>query len=223
MSLVVVNKTNNADPTDASSYTSASWVPVPGRLYLLWVSAVHDVSVLPTVSVAGNGITWTQVVSTSHLNAFATTIGHLVSLYVGVADLSSTTGSITFTTNATTSCAWSLDEWSSSLGSVPYVPQSVAGGISTSGAATVTLPSVLLPGSASTGALEHAGSGSSTVGAGYTQLAQVFADTNHNLLDEYRYDGAQIINATQGGSGTGWLMVGAEVAEPASGWGIPLN
>ena len=79
--------------TDARDYTTASWTPTRGKVYLL-AFAVLDLGGSPTVpSVSGNNITWTRVGN----DVGGTTTQPAMAVWSGVADASSTAGAITFT------------------------------------------------------------------------------------------------------------------------------
>lgn len=79
--------------TDARDYTTASWTPTRGKVYLL-AFAVLDLGGSPTVpSVSGNNITWTRVGN----DVGGTTTQPTMAVWSGVADASSTAGAITFT------------------------------------------------------------------------------------------------------------------------------
>jgi len=79
--------------TDARNYTTASWTPTRGKVYLL-AFAVLDLGGSPTVpSVSGNNITWNRVGN----DVGGTATQPAMAVWSGVADASSTAGSITFT------------------------------------------------------------------------------------------------------------------------------
>jgi hypothetical protein len=78
--------------TDARDYTTASWTPTAGKIYLVCF-AVHDLGGSPQVpSIAGNNITWGRVGN----DVGGGTTQPAMAVWAGYADSSATAGTITF-------------------------------------------------------------------------------------------------------------------------------
>ena len=194
---------SNSDITDATTYTTASFTPKPGHTYLVSVAVTG--TAIGTVSLSGNGITWTNEISQLHGTVRRNTL-----LY-GVANGASTTGAITITCTTTSlRCYWIISEVSGTRTSDPIeASSSTSGGPTTSG--SIALAAFSHAANASFGAIYcSSNTGENVVpGTGFTEIEESASSEPGTLENEWQLaDDDPDWTFTS----SNWAAIGAQIA-----------
>lgn len=80
--------------TDARSYSTASWTPVPGRLYSAAIAVLDLGGSYTTITVSGNNISWTRIGN----DVGGGLTEPVLNVYAGLATTFATAGALTFDT-----------------------------------------------------------------------------------------------------------------------------
>lgn len=80
--------------TDARSYSTASWTPVPGRVYSAAIAVLDLGGSYTTITVSGNNINWTRIGN----DVGGGLTEPVLNVYAGVATTFATAGALTFDT-----------------------------------------------------------------------------------------------------------------------------
>lgn len=112
------------DATDTTSYSTASWSPTTGKLYIVGFTHSDVAGNTTAASISGNSMTWTSIESVDPSTL------HKLQAWAGYADGTQTTGAITFTNVVSSGnargAAWGIAELTgtTSTGSPPGIVQS---------------------------------------------------------------------------------------------------
>lgn len=197
--------THGEDPSNATSYATASISSSARRLLLLAVYNRHATNAPVPSSVSGAGLTWTQVTSIQHAAS-----GARLTVYRAYATTPAS-GAITISFGSTqTNCSWSIEEFSAVDSSSPVVQSATASGNSSAPAATLAAFGHERNGTYA--AVGNNGVRTFTPASGYVELAdvQVSGAENGHLSVEYSGENDTTPDGTLSGSEQ-WAVVAIEL------------
>ena len=189
MAITVANLTSDGSTTDGTSFSTASVTPGSNRLVLLTVDYTPaSGTAAPTVT--GNGLTWVEIAGGEYGGAGA---GRIVRMFRAMG-ASPSAGAVTMDFGAVSqgSLNWSVDEANgvdtSGTNGSGAVVQSVTSLPSTNGLSlSLTLAALGSANNVAFGGFSHAAAETSTVGSGFTALANRSIGTPAlSLLTEYQ-------------------------------------
>ena len=180
--------TQSNSQTDATSYDTASITPTANRMVYLAVYGAG--SSIGTVSLVGNGITWTQ--EETQLGGTSSRI----SLFRGF-HATPSTGAITITwTTTVVRCAWAVFELANNDTTTPVV-QSVPGSGTNVTTLSITLAAFGSADNATLGLFGINKNEAITPGTGFTEIAEQVASTESMALQvEWRIDNDTGVDAS---------------------------
>lgn len=221
MAIAFTNKAQGSATGDGP-YSTVSWAPSNGRLYLLAVHARTNITA-DTVQpgVTGNGMAWVLVADVIYDTT--STSRKRLSVFRAMVASGATTGAttITYSGQAQTAAAWTIDEvtgmdTSGTNGSGAIVQSNTNKDETlTATALTVTLSSGIGTGNATWGAFANDWTNvtwtTNAPGSGYTESG--FADEGTYLVNssEYKLAGSTAVNYTWGTDGQGGAFGGVGV------------
>lgn len=188
--------TSGSSTTDTTSYATASITPGANKLILAWVVPVRNSGTTGTVTLSGNGLTWTQV---------RTEIGSTVSMRGALfraMGASPTAGVVTITTSAQSNgCTWILSEFdgvvTTGTDGADAVVQSNGTNSASATSLSVTLSAFADAGNATFGAFGHRNSDAVTGGSGFTEIADVLGTgPDSGSQTEWRADNDTSVDAS---------------------------
>lgn len=197
-----------------SSYATASWLPVAGRVYLFTVMNYPPSGTAGLPTVTGNGQTWTQVIT----QLTGDNTNRITTFRCLAAAPSTGTSTIDFGGVNQTFAGWLISDItgmdaSGSNGSGAIVQAvGATGGPTASG--SVTLAAFGSVGNGTFGVFYPRNTETSgTPGAGFTALNNVlFTSGNDGLgLDEWRVDNATTVDASWSPNTSTWVGIALEI------------
>ena len=213
----------NGVGANALSFSTASWTPVSGRAYIVFVHArVQTGGIQPAISsFSGNGMTWNFQMSVI-VDGAGTTDRANIFAYWGIADGSSTTGATSFTFSGSTNMAgvdWNVIEitGADTSGSLTLIKQTANTANTSTASPSCTFSSNFID-ATNNAALVFAGSSISnnmtgavgTAGTGMTKIAEGPASNGNFVasISEYRIGQQLTVGCTFPASGrTGILAL----------------
>jgi hypothetical protein len=238
MAVSISNLTANFSDSSASSFATASISPTSNNLILASVVARRGDSTQPTApSLSGNGLTWVEI---THID-FDTNPTSMKTLWIFRAMGSSpSSGTVTFDFGAQTitNCNWSVDQasgidTSGTNGSGAIVQSATnkeeGGSGGDGGQLIVTLGAFGSTSNATFGAFSgDAGSGTWTVGSGFTKLGGADSAGNMQHGSEWKSTNdtsVDMTSATTAGQSTGGIAIEirAAVSETVIAYGAGSN
>jgi hypothetical protein len=207
MALTFTSLTHGSDPTDSTTYNTASVTPGASRLILVLDSGRRSSGVGAQPTITGCGLTWVQVGTI----AFGTTRRASISRAMGTPS----SGAITITYAATLEFAhWQVIEvdgmdTSGTNGSGAIVGSAVTG-TDTNTSLSLTLPAFGSANNAALGFFVHAANESTAPGSGFSEIVDFnnAYDASTGFQSEYK------LNST---------TVDASWATSQAAWGIALE
>jgi len=207
--------------TDARDYTTASWTPTAGKIYLV-AFAVHDLGGQPVVpSISGNNITWGRAGN----DVGGGTTQPLMIVWAGYADSSATAGSITFSAcvpsgQTADGAIWGIAELTDAArgGDTGIVQTAVAS--TTNDTITATLSAFASTGNATGGwflSYDNAGGAlTNTAGSGFTIVTglnaqQASGGDTMRLTFEFRNDNDTSVDGSASAANDRMLMHAVEI------------
>lgn len=213
------------DSTDATSYTTASWSPTTGKLYIVGFAHSDLVGNSTEASISGNSMTWTSIQS-----VVPSTL-HKLRAWAGYADGTQATGAITFTnvvsSGTARGAAWGIAELTgtTSTGSPPGIVQS-GQATGTGDSLSVTLSAFASAGNATGAWVTALDTGAAdptiTAGSGFSIVsgldgAQLYDATGYlHLSFEFRNDNDTGVDATADAVNDRMMMIAFEIAAGAA-------
>lgn len=211
--IAITSKVAYEDNTDLSAYSTGSWTPIEGRLYLVTVSSRHaTAAVEPTI--AGNSMTWTRIETSERSSN-----GTRVTVWHGLAGSGATAGALTATFSEAQGGAFiAIDEVTGAdtggTNGSNAVRQAVPGNGGSSVAPSVTLAALLNANSVAYGAMTSNNNASQTPGSGFTALANLFHGAlGQSLLTEWRTNVTVVDTAIT----SAWALIGLELKAGSTG------
>ena len=184
--------TSGASTTDGTSFVTSSITPAANKLILLFVAGTNNGSpATPTAS--GNGLTYTQVATTTWDNARAS-----LTLFEAIgASPSSGAITISFGAQSQNSCAWDVIEVGGNINTTDPVAQSATNTANGVNNLTVTLGAFSGSDNITLGAFVISGGTGWTPGTGFTELSDHNVSVDAiGMCTEYQMANDTSVNAT---------------------------
>lgn len=199
----------------AASYATASWAPSLGKLYIAWIVS-KAASNAPSVTLSGNGMTWTQ--TEEHYSGVTR-----LTMFRAVATAPSTgVTTITPGTATNTGMGWIIDEVTNAdtggtNGSNAIVQTAVASSVTAATSQTATLGTAITSGNSTMSAVTWAAQETGTEKSGWTKLGETNgASPATGMFSQYKAAGETGASASWTTS-AGMRMITAEI-KPATGY-----